>query len=115
MSNKKTNPWQLVGEDYSVFSFEKQPELMAAYISTKTITPEDKKKKPFDLHVFVEIETGEQINVPDVYAVRNAIESTETPTLYAFKFNFEGKKEIGKGRTVNSIRAQKCLLSELEE
>lgn len=83
-----------------LWDFTDDPKFTGEYISTDIIQPDDPSKEAFNQHVFADVETGEQVYLPDNYSITKGIKMART--IYGENLKGVQLEIICKGETMLS-------------
>lgn len=101
------------------FKFDEQHTIFRGIFQATEKIGVGSKEKPegFDMHVFVDFETGEEVYLSNVHAITKTIENIKSignPADYVLEFEWLGKTVV-KGKPFNKFATGYYLVSDFNE
>ena len=113
MATKKASPFTTITQDLPFHDFQKNKVYTGVYVSTLTLG--DKVK--FDVNIFANAETGEQVFITNAYAINKSIEAArlkypENFDQVVFQIEYEGKTVQKDGKPLNKFKIGVCTVEQ---
>lgn len=105
--------YEMLDENCEKHNFDESPIFEGIFDKTITITPDDKSKKPFDLHLFYDLKGGEKVAIDSSYSITkmlNGLKEQNTDfSKTAIYIEFVGKTTVN-GKPFNKFNLGKASL-----